>query len=65
MDADHARRVFERFYRADESRNRTDGGTGLGLAIASSLVQAHGGTLGVDTAPGRGARFRVDLPAER
>lgn len=65
MDADHAGRVFERFYRADESRNRTDGGTGLGLAIASSLVQAHGGTLGVDTAPGQGARFRIALPAER
>ena len=65
MDADHAGRVFERFYRADESRNRNDGGTGLGLAIASSLVQAHGGTLSVDTAPGRGARFRIDLPAER
>ncbi|GHJ59781.1 two-component sensor histidine kinase [Nocardioides sp. OK12] len=65
MDPDHAARVFERFYRADESRNRNDGGSGLGLAIASSLVQAHGGSISVDTAPGRGARFRVDLPAER
>ncbi len=63
MGAAEAERVFERFYRADESRNRSDGGTGLGLAIASSLVQAHGGTLGVDTAPGRGARFVLHLPA--
>ncbi len=63
MDAEHAARVFERFYRVDPSRTRADGGTGLGLAITASLVRAHGGELSVDTAPGRGARFRVELPA--
>lgn len=63
MDVDHAARVFERFYRVDPSRTRAVGGTGLGLAISASLVRAHGGDITVDTAPGRGARFRVELPA--
>ncbi|MBN1094136.1 HAMP domain-containing histidine kinase [Blastococcus sp. TML/M2B] len=63
-DADAAR-AFERFYRADTSRTRNGGaeagGTGLGLAIVSSLVQAHGGTIELATAPGRGAAFTVRL----
>lgn len=63
LDARHAARVFERFYRVDASRTRVGGGTGLGLAITASLVRAHGGQVTVDTAPGRGARFRVELPA--
>src|SRR5579859_17793 len=62
MSTDQARHVFERFYRADAARNRATGGTGLGLAIVSALVSAHGGTVFVDTAPGRGATFRVTLP---
>ena len=53
--------VFERFYRADKAR-RTDGGSGLGLAIVAALVAGHGGHIAVDTAPGRGACFRVELP---
>jgi two-component system, OmpR family, sensor kinase len=57
-----AERVFERFYRADPSRTRAAGGTGLGLAIVSALVAAHGGTVHLDTAPGRGAAFTVRLP---
>ncbi len=57
-----AERVFERFYRADQARTRHKGGTGLGLAIVAALVAAHGGTVGVDTAPGRGATFRIVLP---
>jgi two-component system, OmpR family, sensor kinase len=57
-----AERVFERFYRADPSRTRAAGGTGLGLAIVSALVAAHGGTVHLDTAPGRGATFTVRLP---
>ncbi|MGY1752927.1 sensor histidine kinase [Blastococcus sp. SYSU D01042] len=66
MAADDAARAFERFYRADSSRTRGGegaeaGGTGLGLAIASSLVAAHGGTIDLDTAPGRGASFTVRL----
>ena len=62
MEAEDAARVFERFYRADPSRSRSDGGTGLGLAIAGSLAAVHGGTITLDTAPGEGARFRVELP---
>ena len=57
-----AERVFERFYRADPARSHADGGTGLGLSIVAALVAVHGGTVGVDTVPGRGARFRVVLP---
>ncbi len=66
MDAADAARAFERFYRADTSRTRQGGGaeaggSGLGLAIVASLVQAHGGTITLDTAPGRGATFTVHL----
>jgi two-component system OmpR family sensor kinase len=62
MRAEDAHRVFERFYRADSSRARTSGGSGLGLSIVDSLVYAHGGTVSVTTAPGRGCRFKVSLP---
>jgi two-component system OmpR family sensor kinase len=62
MTRDQAERVFERFYRADQARTRATGGTGLGLAIVSALVSAHGGSVSVDTAPGRGATFRIVLP---
>ncbi len=57
------RRVFDRFTRLDESRNRTTGGTGLGLAIAKSVVEAHGGTISIEDSPLGGARFLVHLPA--
>jgi two-component system OmpR family sensor kinase len=62
MTGEDAQRVFERFYRTDSSRARTSGGTGLGLSIVDSLVYAHGGTVSVTTAPGRGCRFTVNLP---
>jgi two-component system OmpR family sensor kinase len=55
-------RVFERFWRADPGRVRSRGGTGLGLAIVASLVQAHGGTVAVDSEVGRGTKFTVRLP---
>jgi two-component system, OmpR family, sensor kinase len=62
MTAEQAQHAFERFYRADQARNRSSGGTGLGLAIVAGLVAAHGGTVTVRTAPGRGADFQVRLP---
>lgn len=62
------RRIFEPFYQAsgpgEDSLTRTAKGTGLGLAISRELAWAHGGELGVDDAPGRGARFTVRLPAD-
>jgi two-component system phosphate regulon sensor histidine kinase PhoR len=58
-------RVFERFFRMDKSRARTQaGGTGLGLAIVKNLVQAHGGSVRVESAGGRGTTFFIKLPAE-
>ncbi|GHF62301.1 two-component system OmpR family sensor kinase [Amycolatopsis bartoniae] len=57
-----AARLFERFYRADVSRARSSGGSGLGLAIVAALAAAHGGRAEVDTAPGKGATFRILLP---
>jgi signal transduction histidine kinase len=56
-------RVFERFYRGDSSRNRGSGGSGLGLAIVKSVVEAHGGSVAVETAEGRGTTFSFVLPA--
>jgi two-component system OmpR family sensor kinase len=61
LPAAQAERVFERFYRAERSRSRAHGGSGLGLSIVAALVHAHGGSVELDTAPGRGAVFRVTL----
>jgi two-component system, OmpR family, sensor kinase len=62
LTPEQAERVFERFYRADQARSQAAGGTGLGLSIVAALVAVHGGTVQVDSVPGRGARFRVVLP---
>ncbi|MBW9210400.1 HAMP domain-containing histidine kinase [Mumia sp. zg.B21] len=62
LTADQAAHVFDRFYRADETRSRAAGGSGLGLAIVSALVAGHGGTVSLDTAPGEGATFTVRIP---
>jgi two-component system phosphate regulon sensor histidine kinase PhoR len=63
IPAEAAERVFERFYRVDTARSREQGGTGLGLSIVKHIIQAHGGEVRLDTAPGRGAAFRFTLPA--
>ena len=57
-------RVFERFVRLDESRQRASGGTGLGLAIVNEIVADHDGEVRVETSPLGGARFRVSFPNE-
>jgi signal transduction histidine kinase len=54
--------IFERFYRADKSRNRKTGGAGIGLAVVKSIVTAHGGEIKVKNLPERGSRFVVMLP---
>jgi two-component system OmpR family sensor kinase len=64
MDDEQRGRVFERFYRGEASRTRVEGGggAGLGLAIVAAIVNAHGGTVSVDSAEGRGTTFTVRLP---
>jgi signal transduction histidine kinase len=57
--------LFERFYRGDKSRNRATGGAGLGLAIARGLVEAHGGSIWVESQPGIGAVFTFTVPKQR
>jgi len=55
--------IFDRFYRVDEARERENGGTGLGLAIAKEFIQAHGGSIQVESKPHVGSRFKIILPA--
>ena len=59
QDREH---LFDRFYRAEQSRTREKGGAGLGLAIAKKIVEAHRGSIGVAASPTGGAVFSVRLP---
>jgi signal transduction histidine kinase len=61
ISAEHLPNVFERFYRADESRQQASGGSGLGLAIVRSIVEAHGGQVAVESSAGRGSLFTIVL----
>ncbi len=58
-------KVFERFYRADDARNRKTGGTGLGLSIAKWIVDRHGGHFDIKSYPDAGTRFSVFLPVKK
>ncbi|MEW1981035.1 HAMP domain-containing sensor histidine kinase [Citricoccus sp. NPDC079358] len=62
IDEQDASRVFERFYRADSSRQRETGGTGLGLAIVAAIVAQHDGTVRLEQTPGGGATMSVRMP---
>jgi two-component system OmpR family sensor kinase len=62
LDPEQAAQVFDRFYRGSEAR--TGEGTGLGLSIVAALAEAHGGRATVESTPGEGALFRVEIPAD-
>ncbi|MBX7077656.1 MAG: PAS domain-containing protein [Nannocystaceae bacterium] len=62
IEPQHAKRIFERFYRVDSGRSREAGGTGLGLSIVKHLVEAMGGSVGVDPRSPRGSIFWVTVP---
>ncbi|MBQ6181586.1 MAG: histidine kinase [Ruminococcus sp.] len=59
---EHIDRIFERFYRVDKSRSRRIKGTGLGLSIVKHGVMFHGGTVRVESTPGKGTIFTIELP---
>ncbi len=63
IEPENLPRIFDRFWRADESRSRATGGSGLGLPIARKLVEAHGATLSVASTPGEGTLFTVVFAA--
>lgn len=62
ISEDDQKRIFERFYRADESRSRKTGGIGLGLAIVKELIEKQNGTIEVTSLVGRGTRFTLKFP---
>jgi two-component system, OmpR family, sensor histidine kinase BaeS len=65
LPSEELTRIFDRFYRTDESRHRDEGGSGLGLAIAKSIVLAHGGRIHTESEPGKGLTVIITLPVKK
>ena len=65
LSPENLERIFDRFYRADQSRNRDQGGSGLGMAIARSIILAHGGQIRVESEPGKGLTVIITLPVKQ
>jgi signal transduction histidine kinase len=63
ISRDQVAKIFEPFFQVDSSSTRAFGGTGLGLTLAKAYVEAHGGRIWVDTAPGQGSTFTATFPA--
>lgn len=64
IGAEHLPHIFDRFYRADDARARSEGGVGLGLAIVKQIMAAHGGQVWAESQPGRGSTFSIALPLD-
>ncbi|MGD8360840.1 MAG: ATP-binding protein, partial [Gemmatimonadota bacterium] len=64
LRAGEAEKVFERFYRGGDELTRSVKGTGLGLTLVKRIAEAHGGSVVVESEPGRGSRFTIKLPLE-
>ena len=64
LAAEEATHIFDRFYRADPSRQRESGGSGLGLAISKSIVEGHGGRIWAESKPGQGLTVNITLPTQ-
>jgi len=65
ISREHLPKIFERFYRVDNRDNREIGGTGIGLALVKALTEGHGGTVSVESEPGRGTTFVLTFPIRR
>lgn len=63
IPTEHVERIFDRFYRVDQTDSRRGGGSGLGLAIAKGIIEGHGGRLWVESSPGNGSTFQFTLPS--